>query len=138
VIVVAFTGLFSLIGLVYRGLTKRIEQIESKIPDDIMTASALRDHCKDEQAQCPFNARIAQIALDTAYLRNNVDKIIDKQELLREVTLPEKYLKIVEYEKNHLRIELMLKENVAEIKKILADKVDAINLVVDKFNLRGQ
>ena len=125
--------IISLIALVYRGLIIRIKLVEEKIPSDIVTMTELSKHCKEEQEQCPFNGKLEQIASDTKYLRESIEKIISKQEVLREQTLPEKYLKIVEYEKNHLRIELLLKENIATIKDVLDDRIDSIKLVIDKI-----
>jgi hypothetical protein len=128
--------IMSLIALVYRGMVRRISTVENKIPEGIITMAILEQHCQEAQTTCPYNAKIDQISADTKYLRETMIEINKNQKILREETLPDKYLKIVEYDKNHLRIEMMLKDNVKDIKDLIEDKFktikDVVQVMIDK------
>jgi len=124
----------ALIGLVYRGLIKRMEKMESKIPDlsNIVTMSNLTSHCSTMQLRCPQNATINQIAEDTQEIRADMKVIMEKQSILREKTLPDKYLTIDSYERTILRIELSIRDMAKEIKDTISEKVKDLKSLVEE------
>jgi hypothetical protein len=123
-----------LIGLVYRGLVKRMEKMESKIPDlsSIVTLGNLTSHCSTMQLRCPQNATINQIAEDTKEIRADMKEVMEKQSILREKTLPDKYLTIDSYERTILRIELSIRDMAKEIKDTISEKVKDLKALVEE------
>ena len=105
----------SLLVYIYKGLVKRID----KIPENLVTQEKLDEYCKAKQTTCPTGNQMEQIAIDTGIIRKDLQRIIDKQEKLREETLPKEYLKILTYDKEHTRLEAALKESIGEIKLLV-------------------
>jgi hypothetical protein len=115
VLVSVITIFVSLLIYIYKGLVKRID----KIPENLVTREILDEYCKTKQTTCPTGNQMEQIAIDTGIIRKDLQRIMDKQEKLREETLPNDYLKIITYDKAHTKLEAALKESISEIKLLV-------------------
>lgn len=102
---------------------EQLERIEEVIPviPELLTKDLLLQHCKGMQLTCPQNTKIDQIAMDTKIIRSTIDKVSEKQDILRQVTLPKEYLTITTYEKAHLHLENAMDKNMKDIKDLIRE-----------------
>ena len=117
IVLVGVIAIFvSLLVYIYKGLVKRID----RIPENLVTRDDLERHCREARPACPVNNQLDQVAKDTKAIREDMKKIMDKQEKLREETLPREYLTIVNYEKEQTKLAEALRESINSIKVLIS------------------
>lgn len=136
---VVFFLLIGLIGVIYRNQNKKIDNLEWKIDNititKFLTQEELDEHCKEYREMCPkgviiesfsqkletvstnLNLKLEAISVNVNEIKESMDKIIGRQEVMREKTLPEmekniskEYLSIDRFDKYFEDLKTMIKE----------------------------